>query len=71
MIAKQVKTLVEVRLAKREIDNAATRDTLYELYHPYTEDIDKATGAALDELWDLRDLYGRALREAKSADIGL
>lgn len=65
----------------RRIDDCATKDALYELYHGYTKEIDDATGDKLDELCDLRDwvvvrlalfdAYGKALREAKTADIGL
>ena len=66
--------------AKKKIDDSSTPDALYQLYHQYTADIDKAKSIAIqDHLWALRDrvvvrlalfdLYGKALKEAKSADI--
>ena len=76
-----VKAYQNAHDARCEIDNAATRQALYELYHRYTTLIDDATGEKLDDLWELRDwvvvrlalfdLYGKALQEAKTADIGL
>lgn len=63
----------------RKIDGCPTRDALYQMYHDYTDDMEDASGDQLDELWDLRDrvvvrlalfdLYGKALKEAKSADV--
>lgn len=69
--------------AKRKIDNCPTREGLCKMYHEYTERLDNpeivlGTDAG-DELWELRDrvvsrlaifnLYGRALMEAKNADL--
>lgn len=67
---------------KEKIDNCSTKDRLYELYHQYTKGIDKAKeGAYQDHLWAMRDrvivrlaifdLYGKALQEAKTADVDL
>jgi hypothetical protein len=67
---------------KRAIDNCATRDRLYEMYHEFTEAIDNPTNTEVsDDFWELRDrvlvrlaifdLYGTAVKEAKAAEAHL
>lgn len=80
-MARQLKALENEKEIERKIDNAATRDLLYEMYHRYTKDLDNAEGDRYDAIWAYRDrvvwrlstfeAYGKALKEVKSADIGL
>ena len=67
---------------KRAVDNCATRDRLYEMYHEFTLAIDNASNDELsDDFWELRDrvlvrlaifdLYGNAVKEAKAAEANL
>lgn len=70
---------------KRAIDNCPTRERLYEYYQSYSKDIEQAASNGYqeyqDNLWALRDRviirltlfdgYGKAVQEAKTADIGL
>ena len=68
---------------KRAIDNCPTREALYEKYQNYSKDIaESAVGSAYgDHVWAMRDRvvcrlvffddYGKAIQEARAADIGL
>lgn len=70
---------------KRAIDNCPTREALYEYYQNYSKEIERTASSASqdyqDNLWALRDRvivrlvlfdgYGKAVQEARKADIGL
>jgi hypothetical protein len=70
---------------KRAIDNCPTREALYEYYQNYSKEIERTASNAYqhyqDNQWALRDRvlvrlalfdgYGKAVQEARTADIGL
>ena len=68
---------------ERAIDNCPTKEALYEKYQNYSKDIDQTQSgtAYYDHVWAMRDRvvsrltifkeYGKAIQEARTADIGL